>query len=213
MSLSPGDCTYWSEFGKFGGVKERAGALELAGDIAALIRRAKGYDRAAFADLYRFAVAPVYRYVAARLNAAEEAEELTQEVFLAALKGIQGLRAEDEPGLLAWLFQIARHKLADHLRRRYRHPSHPLEEAEHLEAPRPQPEELVLAGEERAGLRQALELLTPEQREVIVCKYALGYDNARTARLVGKNVNAVNQLHHRALASLHRLVVKTEKAG
>lgn len=64
------------------------------------------------------------------------------------------------------------------------------------------------AVEERLELRGALERLTAEQREVIVCKYVLGYDNDPTARLVGKNANAVNQLHHRALASLHRLLAK-----
>ena len=67
---------------------------------------------------------------------------------------------------------------------------------------------------EAAEVREALELLTPEQREVLVCKYILGYDNRRTASLVGRNVNSVNQLHHRALASLHRLLTRprTERA-
>lgn len=184
-----------------------------AGNVARLIQQAKGYDRAAFSELYRLSVTPVYRYLSARLNSVEQAEELTQEVFLAALSGIQSLRAEDEPGLLAWLFQIARHKLADLLRQRYRHPPlAPLDQAEEMEATLPRPEETVELEEERVELRQALERLTPEQREVIVCKYVLGYDNDRTARTVGKNVNAVNQLHHRALASLHRLLCRPEKA-
>lgn len=206
------DYTCWSESAKFWGVREGDGVPGLAGETAALIHRAKDYDQAAFADLYRSTVTPIYRYIAVRVSAVGEAEELTQEVFLAALKGIEGLRAEDEAGLLSWLFQIARHKLADHLRQRYRRPAYPLEEAEELAAPQPQPDELALAGEERAGVREALERLTAEQREVIVCKYVLGYDNERTAHLVGKNVNSVNQLHHRALASLHRLLVKTEQA-
>ncbi|MBI4492364.1 MAG: sigma-70 family RNA polymerase sigma factor [Chloroflexi bacterium] len=182
------------------------------GELAELIGRARTYDRTAFADLYRLAVTPVYRYLAARLSSQEEAEELTQEVFLAALGGIQGLRAQDEAGVLSWLFQIARHKLADRLRQRYRQPSSPLAAAEELEAPQPRPEELAETNEARAEVREALEQLTGDQREVIVCKYVLGYDNERTARQVGKNVNAVNQLHHRALASLHRLLAKTEKA-
>ena len=185
---------------------------EPTGDIAGLIRRARGYDKMAFADLYRFAVGPVYRYLSARVNSVEETEELTQEVFVAALNGIQGLRAEDEAGLLGWLFQISRNKLADHLRQRYRRPSAPLEETEALESPQPRPEEVAEAEEERSEVRQALERLTPEQREVILCKYVLGYDNDRTARQVGKNINAVNQLHHRALASLGRLLKATERA-
>src|SRR5437899_11315233 len=95
--------------------------------MAALIRRAKDHDREAFSELYRATVAPVYRYVAARVVRSEGTEDLVQEVFMAALRGIQGLRAEDESGLMAWLFQIARYKLADALRRQYQAPTEPLE--------------------------------------------------------------------------------------
>jgi len=74
------------------------------------------------------------------------------------------------------------------------------------------PDESAELREERVEVREALERLTPDQREVIVCKYVLGYDNERTAQVVGKNVNSVNQLHHRALASLHRLLAGAERA-
>lgn len=184
---------------------------EVAGELAGLIRRAKALDQAAFLDIYRLAVVPVYRYLSVRLNTEEEVEDLTQEVFLAALAGIRSLRAEDEAALFGWLFQIARNKLADHLRRRYRTPLATLEQADLLEARDPRPDEVVEAKDEQSELRQAIEQLTTEQREVIVCKYVLGYDNQQTARFVGKSANAVNQLHHRALASLHRLVTKKEK--
>jgi len=186
---------------------------EATGGIAGLIRRARGHDQAAFASLYRFALTPVYRYVSARVDTVDEAEELTQEVFVAALAGISGLRAEDEVGLLAWLFQIARHKQADHLRRRYRQPTAPAEAVDELESADPRPDEAAEAEAERAELREALTRLTPEQREVVVCKYVLGYGNEATALAVGRNVNAVNQLHHRALASLHRLLSREAGAG
>lgn len=185
---------------------------EVVGDLARAIDRAKAFDRSAFAELYRFAVGPVYRYLSARVSCVDLAEELTQEVFLAAMTGIEGLRASDEAGLLAWLLQIARHKLADHLRRQYRRPAIPLDEAAEVESPEPRPEEMATASAAAAEVRAALEQLTAEQREVVLCKYVLGYDNRRTARIVGKNVNAVNQLHHRALASLHRLLLKMERA-
>lgn len=193
---------------------ERGGDVQgTAGDIARLISRAREYDREAFAELYRFAVAPVYRYLAARVDRAEDTEELTQEVFVAALSGIRALRAEDEAALLAWLFQISRNKIADRLRQRYRRPSAPLEEAEEMESHEIRPEDAAEQEEERSEVRAALEQLTADQREVVVCKYVLGYDNQRTAQIVGKNVNSVNQLHHRALASLHRLLSRTERAA
>src|SRR5438876_1212332 len=110
-------------------------------DIAGLVRRSKEYDREAFAELYHCSVGPVYRYLSARVNSRDVAEELTQEVFLAALSGIAGLRASDEAGLFGWLFRIARFKLADHMRQRYRQPSVGLDEAEELQGEGPLPEE------------------------------------------------------------------------
>ena len=180
-------------------------------DVAGLIRRAKAYDESAFTALYHMAVKPVYRYLSVRVTSGEEAEELTQDVFVAAVSGIKGLRAEDEAGLYAWLYQIARYKLADHLRRRYRQPEAPLGDLD-LPSRGDLPEEEAEAAEDRAEVQQALEQLTPEQREVIVYKYVLGYDNQRTADLVGKNANAVNQLHHRALGALSRLLTRDQKS-
>jgi RNA polymerase sigma-70 factor, ECF subfamily len=181
--------------------------------FAGQLARAKANDRAAFGELYRACLTPVYRYLHARVGETAVAEELTQEVFLAALAGLHDLRAEDETAFLAWLFQVARYKLADHLRRRYRRPTSPLEAAEEVVDARRLPQDEAEASEERRELRQALEQLTPEQREVVLYKYVLEYDNERTALLLGKNANAVNQLHHRALGRLQRLLAKPGRAG
>lgn len=177
-----------------------------ADPAADLIRRARAHDREAFAELYRRTVVPVYRYCAVRLETASDAEEVTQEVYVAALAGIGRLRAEGELALLAWLYQIARHKLADRLRARYRRPTAPLAAADQLPANEPLPQDIAFARADRAAVHRALGELTADQREVIVCKYVLGYDNARTGAIVGKNANAVNQLHHRALARLRGLL-------
>ncbi|MEZ4502310.1 MAG: sigma-70 family RNA polymerase sigma factor [Dehalococcoidia bacterium] len=175
-----------------------------------LVRRARALDREAFGELYRRSVTPVYRYCAARANSTVEAEELTQEVFLAALAGIERVRADHEAAWMAWLFQIARNKQADRLRARYRRPTAPLEAAGDVEAAGRGPVEAAELEADRAAVRAALEELTPDQREVVICKYVLGYDNTRTGEVVGKNANAVNQLHHRALASLRRALTAGE---
>lgn len=179
-------------------------------DTPQLIQRAKASDREAFAELYRRTVTPVYRYLWARTGSRDVAEDLTQEVFFGALSTIGRLHASDEAGLQAWLFQIARNKLADHLRRRYRRPEAPLEAAGLISDPAFGPEASAEELEEQGRLRAALERLTPEQRDVVLCKYVLGHDNERTGKLVGKNANAVNQLHHRALGALHRLLGRRE---
>jgi len=181
-------------------------------DFASLLRLAQAYDRAAFGELYQRTVTAVFRYLAARVNSVEDAEELTQEVYLAALSGISRLRAVDESGLYAWLFQIARFKLADQLRARYRRPTAALEAAGEPADTAPLPEEQVTAAADRETVRLAMGELTDDQREVVTCKYILGLSNEETARQLGKNVNSVNQLHHRALRSLHRLLVAKEAA-
>ncbi|MCC6237776.1 MAG: sigma-70 family RNA polymerase sigma factor [Dehalococcoidia bacterium] len=186
------------------------GPEDASAEFVALIERARAYDRDAFGELYRRSLGSVFRYCRSRVDSTAEAEELTQDVFMAALAGIQSVRADREAAWLAWLFQVARHKHADALRRRYRRPQAPLEAAGDAPDGAPQPLAEVVAQDERAEVRRALEQLTDEQREVIVCKYVLGYDNERTAAVVGKNSNAVNQLHHRAVARLRRLLAARE---
>jgi RNA polymerase sigma-70 factor (ECF subfamily) len=184
-----------------------------AATVPVLIERAKQQDREAFAELYRMTLTPVYRYLGARVRTVEEAEELTQDVYLAALSQIEGLRAVDESGLYAWLFQIARFKLADQLRARYRRPAVPLDGQAEPADLGPLPEEFAEASADRETVREAMTQLTDEQREVVTCKYILGFSNDETARQLGKTVNAVNQLHHRALRRLQRVLVAREVAS
>jgi RNA polymerase sigma factor (sigma-70 family) len=174
--------------------------------LADQISAARAGDRAAFAMICERTLTPVFRYVSARVNTVAEAEEITQEVFVAATASIRALRADDELGLLAWLYQIARHKHADHLRRRYRQQWEPLEAADDIASQDDGPESAALAESERRELVGALSELTPEQREVLVCKYVLDYDNQRIGVVLGKSPNAINQLHHRALDALRRIL-------
>jgi RNA polymerase sigma-70 factor (ECF subfamily) len=180
----------------------RAGAA--TEDVAAWIARARQMDAAAWDRLYELAFPQVYRYVASKTRSAADAEDITEEVFLGALQNVGGLRATDEAGLLGWLFQIARFKLADHLRRQYRRPTEPLDPEIEIGDTDPTPEERALREDARRSVRDALAELTPEQQEVIVMKFALDYDNARAAAALGKSPGAINQLQHRALGALRR---------
>jgi RNA polymerase sigma-70 factor (ECF subfamily) len=72
----------------------------------------------AFLALYDRALPEVYGYLLDRCRDVPTAEDLTSETFLAA---VQALDAHDTPALsVAWMIGVARHKLADHWRRRAR---------------------------------------------------------------------------------------------
>src|SRR5207302_7966654 len=55
---------------------------------------------------------------------------------------------------------------------------------------------------------QAINMLTEEQRQVLISRLILGYDVATVARLMGKKANAIKALQFRALQSLERLLAK-----
>lgn len=73
-------------------------------------------DPAAFATFYRRYVDAVLAYFAVRTRRPDLAADLTAETFAAALHGVHRYRPRREPAA-AWLFAIARNKLADAARR------------------------------------------------------------------------------------------------
>ena len=83
-------------------------------DDAQLVRAARR-DLAAFGALYRRHVAPIYRYLYSRVGNAADAQDLTAQVFLEALQGLD--RYREHGSFRAWLFTIARHKVCDWRRR------------------------------------------------------------------------------------------------
>ena len=178
-------------------------------DVAKWIKRARDLDSAAWDRLYQLAFPQVYRYVAAKVRGVPEAEDITEEVFLGALQTVASLRATDEPGFLGWLFQIARFKVADHLRRQYRRPTEPLDPEMEISDPSPSPEDEALRDDDKRAVRAALAELTAEQQEVVLMKFALGYDNALAASILGKSPGAINQLQHRALGAMRRFLERT----
>jgi RNA polymerase sigma factor (sigma-70 family) len=88
--------------------------MEARGDEELLVASAD--DPEAFAAFYRRHVDLVLAYFAVRTRRADVAADLTAETFAAALRGVRRYRRQQEPAA-AWLFAIARNKLADAARR------------------------------------------------------------------------------------------------
>jgi len=176
-------------------------------DEERLVRRAKEYDREALSQLYRRHVSAIYRYVHLRVGREDLAEDLTADVFLRMLEGIESFDYRGVP-FAAWLFRIAHGRVVDYFRRQAGKETVSL--SQRLGAPGEGPAATTEAALARERLRQALGRLTKEQQQVIVLKFGEGLTNAEVGRFLGKSEGAVKSLQHRALASLRRLLEKDD---
>ncbi len=92
-------------------------------DDRALVARAAAGSDAAFRELYRAYVRPVYWVAFGLVGHAADAEDVTQETFVVAWRKVPSLRLEGE-SLLPWLATICRLQAQNRLRARRRHGSH-----------------------------------------------------------------------------------------
>ena len=170
-----------------------------------LIRRAQRGDPRAFAEIYDQHQPAIYRYCVCRVGSDAVAEDLTSEVFVRLVEGIDDFTYRGRP-LLAWLYTVARNLVYDHHRLKGKADLVELDgELEAgLEARSPQPEEVANLALDQERLTTALEQLTEEQRQVIVLKFFEGMDNVAAAEVLEKSYGAVKALQHRGLEALRR---------
>jgi RNA polymerase sigma-70 factor (ECF subfamily) len=190
----------------------RAGAVSSAEreEDAALARRAGSGDAEAFGVLYDRYVDAVYRYVFYRVRNEAEAEDVTSEVFMRALRAIP--KYEPRQAFLAWLYRIARNAVIDRSRRRASRQQVSFEDAlAHPNADQVvNPDSALLAGSDASVVRHAMQQLTPLQQEILVLRYVEGFDTKTISKLVGKRDGTIRGIEFRALSALRTLIPSRE---
>ena len=184
-----------------------------AEEIRILARDASRSDVDAFGDLYRLYHGPLLQYVNARVAHRQEAEDLTNAIFVKAFAAIG--RYQPSPAQFStWLYTIARNALIDHYRKR-RLPVEPDADHELLQATDPQggPEEQLVADELRKVLYDAILGLTDDQRQVVGCRFFFNLSVHEVAQMLGKTEGAVKALQFRALERLHRKLASEIATG
>jgi len=182
--------------------------------ITSLLPRCQRGDTAAVEALYDLYADRLYRYLLARVGNADAAADLTTEIFVRVLKNIGGFRLNSRrpaASFSAWLYRIAANLVADHHRQRRRTAETDLSEDLRIATREPTPHRLVEQQEILAGLSQAMEALSEDQRLVILGKFGEDMSNAEVARWLGKTEGAVKSLQHRALQALGRLLGAEEQ--
>ena len=173
-------------------------------DEETLIRRAQQHDQAALSRIYEEHFDKIYRYIVLKIGDRTEAEDMTQQVFINAFKSISSYKSKGNP-ITSWLFRIAHNQVVDHLRKKSKRPTVPIEEA----LARSGDDDPGLEAERRINIEQlvaATGSLTGLQREVISLRFAGELSVAEVARVMGKSEGAIKALQHSAIASLRRLL-------
>jgi RNA polymerase sigma-70 factor, ECF subfamily len=169
-----------------------------------LLERARQIDLDALAEIYDTFSPPIFRYAFRLTGSEDQAEECVAEVFSRFLNALHAGGGPHQH-LKAYLYRVAHNWITDQYRRQ---PPPPLPfEAELLGSSDHDTAENAVDNMDQAQVRAVLQLLTPDQRQVIVLKYYEGFTNEEAAEALHKPVGAVKSLQHRALDALRRMLL------
>ncbi len=128
---------------------------------------------------------------------------MANDVFVAAFSQLDRFQG-DEPGFRAWIFQIARHKRVDALRKLGRTANTVVQDDPGGSDRQGNAEDEAISRLEDRELRAVLQQLTADQRDVLLLRIIGDLSLEQTASALEKPVSAVKALQHRALAQLRK---------
>jgi RNA polymerase sigma-70 factor, ECF subfamily len=187
-------------------VVEGPAVLAVADSEVEIVERAK-YDPTAFGLLYDRYVERIYRFVYSRVHEHSLAEDITEEVFLNALKSIANYR-DRGACFPAWLYRIACNAIVSHYRRAKNVVD--LETVTNLAATTEGVLDEVVRRDGSRRIWEAIDRLPPRQREAMRLKFAADLSLEDVGRIMGKSSAAIKLLVYRAVQRLRRELVTLE---
>ncbi|MGB5760688.1 MAG: RNA polymerase sigma factor [Acidimicrobiales bacterium] len=140
-----------------------------------------------------------------RTEQCPDADEVVNTVFFKAFRSIDRF-VGNQANFASFLYQIARFQVIDERRARNRRVEIEDDLSIDLVDPGAGPSEVVERSDAASRTHEALQALTPEQREVIVLRVFFGLTGPETAEALDKPVGAIRSLQNRAEARLRSLL-------
>jgi RNA polymerase sigma-70 factor (ECF subfamily) len=180
----------------------------VAGDVVAWEEIVRQYHRRIYNICYRFA------------GSADDAQDLTQEVFIKMYRTLGSYDA-GRGAFLTWVTTVTRNLLVDHFRRSKQDrvtdsldvPASEHEAAmplsERIEDKGPAPDANVQSRETRDAVHRALQKLSPELREAVVLRDLQDMDYREIAAVLRVPEGTVKSRINRGRAELARLLQRT----
>ena len=187
-----------------------------------LVRRCLTGDAGAWEELVRLYNRRIYNLCYRFTNSADDAQDLTQEVFIRVYKTMSSYNVE-KGAFNTWLTTLARNLLVDHFRRTkqdrvtdsidagLREEDDSLSLADHLEDTRPSPDDRLASKETQAMVRAALARISPDLREAVILRDLQDMDYKEIAVVLRVPEGTVKSRINRGRMELARLLSRNKR--
>jgi RNA polymerase sigma-70 factor (ECF subfamily) len=155
---------------------------ELSEDVVVPARAPARPAQLEFAQIVRQHQARILRLALGMLRDPDAADDVAQETFLRAFRFYRSFR--NDSALFTWLYRIAVNLCIDAQRKARLRPSAALEEAEERVDPAPGPHGIAEIRELARHTEQALEMLSPNHKAILLLREVEGLSYEELARVL-----------------------------
>ncbi|MGZ4874539.1 MAG: RNA polymerase sigma factor [Candidatus Angelobacter sp.] len=190
----------------------------------ALVRRCLAGDAAAWEEIVRLHNRRIYNLCYRFTNSPDDAQELTQEVFIRVYKSMGSYHIE-KGAFTTWLTTLTRNLLVDHFRKSkqdrvtdsmdagLRENDDSLTLGDRLEDPRPNPDDRLASKETQKMVQMALARISPDLREAVILRDLQDMDYKEIAQVLRVPEGTVKSRINRGRMELARLLSRNKRQG
>lgn len=179
--------------------------------VQELIKNIAKGDKKAFYDLYLLYKNKVYNTALGYLQNIEEAEELTQDVFITIFNKADTFKGKSQ--LSTWIYRITVNKAINQIDRRKRRPQLDKEIKDYHKVDFQHPG-VVLENKENAKyLFAVIDTLAETQKTAFILSYVEGLPQQEVADIMEKSLKSVESLLQRAKTNLKKKLISIYPEG
>jgi RNA polymerase sigma-70 factor, ECF subfamily len=172
-------------------------------EIEPIVDRAVGGDTEAFGRLYDLYADRIYRHIYYRTSNADDARDLTQEVFTKAWQVLPKYKRTNTP-FIGWLFTISHNRVVDYYRTKKDHAY--LNTEIDMGDQGSNPENLIESEFTQQEVRRAILQLPEEQQQVILMSFIEGFEYPEIAAALHKTEGNIRVMMHRGLKKMRDIL-------
>lgn len=172
-------------------------------NLKLLVEEAQSGSSESFGKIYDLLVGKIYRFVYFKIGKKEEAEDLTENIFLKAWENLKSFQDEGLP-FEAWIYRIARNLIIDNYRTQKK--SVQLDAVMELEDNSLSPLDYTELRLNYESALKALEKLSDSYKEIIILKFIEEKTNEEISNILQKPISHIRVLQNRAIKKLREVL-------